>query len=571
MNKGYFHVIAGSLTLFICVSVQAATSYNYTSFDVDIAGAKNTRAYGIDGSNIVGRYTDDSGDYHGFKYDGSNYTALDYPGATRTYAYGIDGDNIVGRYRDGSGNYHGFKYDGSSYTAIDVDIVGAHSTRAHGIDGSNIVGYYEDSSGNYHGFKYDGSSYTALDVTSLGADDTYAYGIDGSNIAGFYYDGSSISHGFSYDGSSYTAIDETSLGAIKTYAYGIDDDNIVGYYKDSNEDYHGFQATVRTAFAAPVLWGTDEDTGNLIKIENYNSTPIVTDYGRLSINDGGTIHPFPDTDEGNSAEFSDIESFTLNDEGVAFMIGNTTVALAGGGTFSEPHLYSLRIFNADGTEAVRVDDASASNGFNALQSIGVISGVDGADPINGIDFDPISGLLFGVIENTGRDDLVIIDPATAAAETVAASMDGTNDIEDIQFDDQGNLFLIDADGGSSEIEDVLHRAVLDRSGAVPTMVSIQVVNSIGFNANGDDYRFESLGWDFQNNVLLGFSDESNSLFQLNTTSNGFTNLGGVGFNDIEGIDFVPTLTGLPTIPEPSTGLLTLLGLLVCGRRRVPTQ
>ena len=442
MNKGYFHVIAGSLTLFICVSVQAATLYNYTSFDVDIAGAKNTRAYGIDGSNIVGRYTDDSGDYHGFKYDGSNYTTLEVPGATRTYAQGIDG--------------------------------------------SDIVGYYEDISGNYHGFKYDGSNYTALDVTSLGADNTYAYGIDGSNIAGLYYDGSSISHGYSYNGSSYTAIDETSLGAIKTYAHGIDGDNIVGYYKDSNNDYHGFQATVRTAFAAPVLWGTDEDTGNLIKIENYNSTPIVTDYGRLSINDGGTIHPFPDTDEGNSEEFSDIESFTLNDEGVAFMIGNTTVALAGGGTFSEPHLYSLRIFNADGTEAVRVDDAAASNSFNALQSIGVISGTD-ADPINGIDFDPISGLLFGVIENKSHDDLVVIDMVTAAATVIAASMDGTNDIEDIQFDDQGHLFLIDADGGSSEIEDVLHRVVLDRSGAVPTMVSIQIVNSIGFNATGDDY------------------------------------------------------------------------------------
>ena len=43
MNKGYFHVIAGSLTLFICVSGQAATSYTYTAFDVDISGANNTR------------------------------------------------------------------------------------------------------------------------------------------------------------------------------------------------------------------------------------------------------------------------------------------------------------------------------------------------------------------------------------------------------------------------------------------------------------------------------------------------------------------------------------------------
>ena len=159
-----------------------------------------------------------------------------------------------------------------------------------------------------------------------------------------------------------------------------------------------------TTFAAPVIWGTDEDTGHLVKIEKYDSTPLVTDYGRLSINDGGTIRPFPDTDTDNSDEFSDIESFTLNDRGFAFMIGNSTVEFGNGGTFSDPHLYSLRIFNTDGTEAVRVDDAEASNGYNAVESIGAISGFDESDDINGIDFDPIGGLIFGVVENGGRDD-----------------------------------------------------------------------------------------------------------------------------------------------------------------------
>jgi len=145
-------------------------------------------------------------------------------------------------------------------------------------------------------------------------------------------------------------------------------------------------------------------------------------------------------------------------------------------------------------------------------------------------------------------------------------MSGTDDIEDIQFDDQGVLFLIDDDGGLSEDEDILHRAVLDRSFSVPSLESIQVVNS-----TGGDHRIESLGWDFQNNVLLGFSNDSNSLFQMNTASNGFVNLGGVGFNDIEGIDLVPTPTGHPVVPLPSTWLLSLLGFLLCGIRRVLTQ
>jgi len=36
------------------------------------------------------------------------YTTLDVPGATNTYAYGIDGGNIVGYYFDVSDNRHGF-------------------------------------------------------------------------------------------------------------------------------------------------------------------------------------------------------------------------------------------------------------------------------------------------------------------------------------------------------------------------------------------------------------------------------------------------------------------------------
>jgi len=309
------------------------------------------------------------------------------------------------------------------------------------------------------------------------------------------------------------------------------------------------------------MWGTDEDTANLVKVQSYDSSPHVTDYGRISINDNGTIHPFPDTDPTSSAVFSDIESFTLNDNGVAFMIGNGVVSLPGGSTFSGPQLYSLRIFNPDGSEAVMVDDAAASGGYNALRPLGSITGIPSGSAINGIDFDPLSGLLFGVVENGGRDDLITIDPETAAATIIATSMDGTDDTEDIQFDSLGTLYLIDDDGGASGSDDVLHSATLDRSGALPSLLSISVINN-----TGDNHRIESLGWDYQNEELIAFSDTSNSLFQLNIDSDGFIDLGGVGFNDIEGIDFVPTRTGLP-IPEPSTLLLLSIGLLFLSTRR----
>jgi len=303
------------------------------------------------------------------------------------------------------------------------------------------------------------------------------------------------------------------------------------------------------------MWGTDEDTGHLVKVEDYDSTPVVTDYGLLSINDGGPLYALPDTDPTASEVFSDIESFTLDDHGRAYMIGNGVVALSGGSTYAGPQLYSVQIFNADGTEAVTIDDAAASGRHNALEPLGVITGIDPDSVINGIDFDPVSSLLIGVVENGGRDDLIAIDPETAVATVLATSMDGTDDVEDIQFDSSGTLYLIDDDGGASGSDDVLHRALLDRSGSSPTLQSIELVNNTGGN-----HRIESLGWDFQNERLVAFSDTSNSLFALNPSSDGFLDLGGVGFNDIEGTDFVPTLTGLP-VPEPSALVLVAVGIL----------
>ena len=121
------------------------------------------------------------------------YTTLD-DGVYGTAANGISGNNIVGTYLDDSGNSHGFLYNGSTYTALND---GVHGTFANGISGNNIVGYYYDSSYIAHGFLYDGSTYTTLDDPN-GDYGTYAYAIDGNNIVGSYIDSfdSSGDHGF---------------------------------------------------------------------------------------------------------------------------------------------------------------------------------------------------------------------------------------------------------------------------------------------------------------------------------------------------------------------------------------
>jgi probable HAF family extracellular repeat protein len=205
---------------------------------IDVPGASQTLAYGINSAGqIVGNFFDSTGG-HGFLYNGSSFTQIDVPGAHTTGVTGInDAGQIVGGFGD-----HSFLYTGGRFTQIDVP--GAINTSASGINNvGQIVGFFFDSTGD-HGFLYNGSSFTQIDVP--GASYTFAYGINNAGqIVGLFSNSNgppSANHGFLYNGGSFAQIDVP--GAINTSASGINNvGQIVGFFSGDNTGDHSFLYT----------------------------------------------------------------------------------------------------------------------------------------------------------------------------------------------------------------------------------------------------------------------------------------------------------------------------------------
>src|SRR5207302_1199237 len=98
---------------------------------LDVPGGYHTTVTDISGNDIVGFY-DAKGSTHRFLYDGSTYnTNIDPPGSATYYdawqvgTTAIDGSSIVGEWIENvaGSSYqtvrHGFFYDGSTYTTVD--------------------------------------------------------------------------------------------------------------------------------------------------------------------------------------------------------------------------------------------------------------------------------------------------------------------------------------------------------------------------------------------------------------------------------------------------------------------
>jgi probable HAF family extracellular repeat protein len=222
----------------ICAAVLGAARIGYAqgppySFvRLQYPDALVTEAHGVNNSgHVVGTYYSQDGKPHGFKYDGVNYTTVDFPGAPFNYVFGVNAaGDMVGGYstQTGIGPYHGFLFKAGTGSFSTVDFPG-QETDGRAINSSGtIVGIYDAAFGQPdHGWSKIGDTFESIDVD--GARHTYVFGInDAGRISGTYADSNGRLHGWRRTGSTFSFIDFP--GAYNTLVGGTNNsDTVVGW------------------------------------------------------------------------------------------------------------------------------------------------------------------------------------------------------------------------------------------------------------------------------------------------------------------------------------------------------
>ena len=269
MKKRIWLILATCATLPFAASVQAQSTYTFTSFNVPFANASNTRAFDINArGDIVGRFFDSSMNgiprsFHRYN-DGTYAPPIDAPVPnTGTVARGINGrGDIAGKYFDPKypSEAHGFLLTApGAFSGFDVNLPDAipgqfGSTIANGINNLGmIVGDYTAYAavpgcvgifGLPRGFlRNTNGTYTELSFP--GAIATIPAGIDDAgNIVGTYITvpnppsacnatALATANGFIRDANgNYTTVDPpASAGAQETVVTRISDaGDIIGVY-----------------------------------------------------------------------------------------------------------------------------------------------------------------------------------------------------------------------------------------------------------------------------------------------------------------------------------------------------
>src|SRR4051812_41170675 len=162
-----------------------------------LGGATTSQAYAVnDNGMVVGTYTTDDGDTHGFVWTAGNaWTDPGTLGGTTTVPRAINTAGQVVGYSSTGTTTHAFLWTAPG-GMVDIGTLGGAISVAFGISELGQVVGYSYISGNtaYHAFLWtDGSG--MLDLGTLGGDDSIAYGI---NSAGQVVGEAAVASGYTH-------------------------------------------------------------------------------------------------------------------------------------------------------------------------------------------------------------------------------------------------------------------------------------------------------------------------------------------------------------------------------------
>lgn len=222
-----------------------------------ILGINYSKATSInDYGDITGQMIDDNGSVHGFLVRDGVVTILDVAGASDTFALGINDSGLVAGYwdlLDAYGNYLvnlGFTWKDGTFIDTQINFPGATGALpGAGLFGVNSRGdlsgvWLPDLNGNIeHGFVCPKTAPCfSYDASVPGTVLTQGDGINAhGQVAGVSCDDNFVCHAFLKVGATLTSFDYP--GATSTAAYGINSaGQIVGKYFTADGLTHGFLA-----------------------------------------------------------------------------------------------------------------------------------------------------------------------------------------------------------------------------------------------------------------------------------------------------------------------------------------
>jgi uncharacterized membrane protein len=233
--------------VFATAGAAAAQTAPYDFVKVYYPGSVYTDVAGINNAGqVVGTYQEPGSPakVHGFVFDGTNYTTMDFPGTNLNFALGIgNGGEILGTYASQWANtWTGWVKDAQGFRTIQYPPGRSTDVRAINASGQ-IVGSWDTGGPTpepAHGFMVDGDVFELVDYP--GALHRVANGInDAGIITGTYFNivnGKRRLRGFGRSGGQYFGLHFP--GAVDTGIGAINNQNrIVGWSKQGTK-FYGF-------------------------------------------------------------------------------------------------------------------------------------------------------------------------------------------------------------------------------------------------------------------------------------------------------------------------------------------